>query len=195
MSKLRDTVICFDIETIERPFKDFNKRAEKLEAQYEKDKVAAEGYAKEETKEKYRKLATEKFEKADPERDKEQIVNLYVDQYNMTQEQAEANFNGIINPPEGNYYYQPILREGEKIISRGLLYIPKDPKDATFRLLSNELTKYFDAYLANIIPVATEKGSENFELYLAGPTLEHLDFLKSYGFSVVNKVFTFTKEI
>ncbi len=138
---------------------------------------------------------TEKFEKADPERDKEQIVKLYIEQYNLTQEQAEANFNGIINPPEGNYYYQPILREGEKIISRGLLYIPKDPKDATFRLLSNELTKYFDAYLANIIPVATEKGSENFELYLAGPTLEHLDFLKSYGFSVVNEVFTFTKEI
>jgi len=137
---------------------------------------------------------TVKFEKANPEKDKEQIVKLYIEQYNLTKEQAEANFNGIINPPEG-YYYQPVLRDGEKIISRGLLYIPKDPKDATFRILSNEVTKYFDAYLANIIPIAKEKGAENFELFLGGPTLEHLDFLKSYGFSVEDEAFTYEKEI
>lgn len=137
---------------------------------------------------------TEKFENFDPERDKEQIIKLFTENYNMTAEQAETNFNGIINPPEGQYF-QPILREGDKIISRGLLYIPNEPKDATFRLLSPDPTKYFDAYLANIIPIAKEKGAENFELFLGGPTLEKVDMFKTYGFSVVDEAFTYKKEI
>ncbi len=133
---------------------------------------------------------TEKFENFDPERDKEQIMKLFTEQYDMTSEQAETNFDGIVNPPEGQYF-QPILREGDKIIARGLLYIPDDPKDATFRLLSPNATQYFDAYLANIIPVAKGNGAENFELFLGGPTLEQLDLFKSYGFSVVDEAFTY----
>ncbi len=60
MSKLRDTVICFDIETIERPYKDFTNRAEKIEEIYEKDMLVAESKAKEETKAKYRTIAEDK---------------------------------------------------------------------------------------------------------------------------------------
>ena len=136
----------------------------------------------------------EKYVNFDPVKDKEQIIAIFTGQFNMTQEQAEANFDGIINPPEGEYT-QPILKEGDKIISRGLLYIPKDPKNATFRLPAPEPIKYFDAYLANIIPVAKEKGAENFELYVGGPQLEHLDLFKEYGFSVEDEIFTYEKEI
>ncbi|MFW9922470.1 MAG: hypothetical protein ACFFDW_04180, partial [Candidatus Thorarchaeota archaeon] len=77
--------------------------------------------------------AEEKYQECHPENDKELIVKFFVSQFNMTQEQAENNFNGIINPPEG-IYSQPIIKEDDKLISRGLVYIPKDPKIATFRL-------------------------------------------------------------
>lgn len=137
---------------------------------------------------------TEKYENFDAEKDKEQIIAIFIERFNMTDEQAEANYNGIISPPEG-YYAQPIMREGEKIISRGLMYVPKEPENATFRLPVPEPTKYFDAYLHHIIPAAKEKGAENFQLFLGGPQLEHIDFFKSYGFIVESEVFTYEKEI
>ena len=131
----------------------------------------------------------------DPEKDKEQIVKIFTENFNMTQEAAEANFDGIINPPEG-WYAQPVLKEGDKIISRGLLYVPEDPKKATFRPLSHEPEKYFDSYLAKVTEIAKEKGSEIFQLYLGGPTMKtQLEFFKGYGFEPKTKVLIFDKEV
>ncbi len=140
------------------------------------------------------KEAEEKFEDFHPEKDKEQIIQMFKDNFNFTDEQAETNYNGIINPAEGSYV-MPVLREGDKIISRGLLYFPEDPKNATFRPLVPDSQKYFDAYLTKITKDAKEKGSEIFQLYLGGPQLDQLDFFKSLGFEVKGKVLIFEKEI
>ncbi|NHJ05974.1 MAG: hypothetical protein EAX90_14195 [Candidatus Heimdallarchaeota archaeon] len=135
-----------------------------------------------------------KFDDFHPENDKEEIIQIFKERFNMTDEQAQANFEGIVNPPEG-FYAQPVLREENKIVSRGLLYIPKEPKFATFRLLTPEPLKNFDAYLSKITPIAKEKGSEIFQLFLGGPQLEHLEILKSKGFEVVQEVYNYYKEI
>lgn len=136
----------------------------------------------------------ELFEEFQPDRDKDQIIKLFTETFNMSEEQAEANFNGIVNPPEG-FYSQPIIRKDNKIIARGLLYIPKDPKNATFRPLVPNAEKYFDSYLNFITKIAKEKGAENFQIYIGGPQLEYLDLFKTYGFEVKSKVFTYEKEI
>ena len=135
-----------------------------------------------------------KFEDFHPEKDKEEIIEIFKNNFNMSDEQAQANFEGIINPPEG-FYAQPILRKDNKIVSRGLLYVPKDPKIATFRLLSPDPVEHFDSYLAKITPIAKEKGSEIYQLFLGGPTLQHLDFFKSKGFEVKQKEYDYIKEI
>ncbi len=140
------------------------------------------------------KETKEKFEDFHPEKDKEQIIQLFKDHFNLTDEQAETNYNGIINPLEGSYI-MPVLREGDKIISRGLLYITADPKNAIVRPLVPDPQKYMDAYLTKITKDAKEKGSEIFQLNLRGPQLEQLDFFKSLGFEVKGKVLIFEKEI
>ena len=139
--------------------------------------------------------AKEKFEDFDPEKDKEQIISLFKENFNMSDEQAETNYAGIINPPEG-WYAQPVLREDNKIISRGLLYIPKDPKFATFRPLTPDPQKHFDAYFSKVITIAKEKGSEIFQLFLGGPTMDdQLNFFKTYNFDVKAEYFAYEKEI
>jgi len=142
------------------------------------------------------KDAKEKFENFDPEKDKEQIIQMFKDRFNFTDEQAETNFNGIVNPPEG-WYAMPVLREGDKIISRGLLYIQPEPdqENAIFRPLIPDNEKYFDAYLGMITKIAKDKGAKRFQLFLGGPNLEQLDFFKSVGFDVKGKVLIFEKEI
>ena len=136
-----------------------------------------------------------KFENFDPEKDKEQILKIFTETYKMTEEAALANFEGIINPPEG-FYVQPVLREGDKIVQRGLLYIPKDPKNATFRPLTPNPEKNFDSYLALITDIAKDKGAEVFQLYLGGPPMEkQYEFYKGYGFEAVSKVLIFDKEV
>lgn len=135
-----------------------------------------------------------KYQEFDPEKDKEMIVDFFVKQFNMTPEQAENNFNGIVNPPEG-IYSQPIIKEGDKIISRGLVYVPKDPKIATFRIPAPNPIEYFDSYLAYITKFAKAKGVETFELFLGGPQLEHSEFFKSKGFKSLYEVHKYEKEI
>lgn len=136
-----------------------------------------------------------KFVDFDHEKDKEQILKIFTETFNMTEEAAQANYDGIIKPPEG-WYAQPVLKEGDKIIARGLLYVPEDPKKATFRPLTPDPEKHFESYLAKVTEIAKEKGSEVFQLYVGGPTMEtQLEFFKKYGFEPATKVLIFDKEV
>ncbi|MHA1210948.1 MAG: hypothetical protein ACTSSH_00670 [Candidatus Heimdallarchaeota archaeon] len=134
------------------------------------------------------------FDDFDPEKDSEQLVQWFIDKFNMTKEQAEANIDGIIKSEEG-YYAQPIIREGDKIVTRGLVYVPKEEPVAVFRPLTPNPKKNFDAYLAKITEFAKEKGAEKFQVFFGGPALDDLDFYKSFGFEVISKVLIFEKEI
>ncbi|NHJ84964.1 MAG: hypothetical protein FK734_05850 [Asgard group archaeon] len=134
------------------------------------------------------------YENFDPERDKEEIIQIFKDQFNMTEEQAEANFDGIINPPEG-FYAQPILREDGKIVSRGLLFVPADPKTAIIRHLTPDPKKHFDSYLETISNIAKEKGSEEFQLGIFGPAVANIDFYKEHGFAIESEFYIYEKEI
>ena len=142
------------------------------------------------------KEAKVKYENFYPEKDNEQIVQMFKDQFNFTDEQAETNYKGIVNPPEG-WYAMPVLREGDKIISRGLLYIQPEPnqENAIFRPLIPDPEKHFDSYLSMITKIAKEKGAKRFQMYLGGPNLNQKDFFKSVGFDVKGKVLIFEKEI
>ncbi|MBN1330704.1 MAG: hypothetical protein JXA54_14620 [Candidatus Heimdallarchaeota archaeon] len=136
-----------------------------------------------------------KFEDFNPERDKEQLIQFFKENFNMNDEQAKTNFDGIVNATEG-YYYQPIIREENKIVLRGLVYVPKgNPEVAVFRPLVPEPKKYFDSYLGKITEFAKEKGALKFEVYFGGQALEMLDFYKSHGLEVTNEVFIYEKEI
>ncbi|MHA1366670.1 MAG: hypothetical protein ACTSXA_11215 [Candidatus Heimdallarchaeota archaeon] len=136
-----------------------------------------------------------KFVDFDPVKDREQIVKIFTEKFNMTEEAAQTNFDGIIKPPEG-WYAQPVLKEDDKIVARGLLYIPEDPKIATFRPLSPDPEKHFDSYLAKVTEIAKEKGSEKFQLFVGGPNMKsQFEFFKGYGFEVGFKVLIYDKEV
>lgn len=136
----------------------------------------------------------ERFNEFDPEQDEEQLIQFYKDHFNMSDEQARTNFEGIIKSEDG-LYFQPVFKEGDKIISRGLLFIPKDSHNASFRPLVPDPTKYFEEYLAYITKIAKEKEIEKFQLTLGGAQLDHLEHYKLYGFEVTNKIFYYEKEI
>ncbi|NHJ41002.1 MAG: hypothetical protein FK731_13305 [Asgard group archaeon] len=134
------------------------------------------------------------FEDFDPIRDKEQLIELYKASYNWTDEQAIANFESIVNPQEG-FVYQPVIREDDKIISRGLLIIDKELKYALFRPLKPDSVKYFDDYFVYVIEKAKSKNVKNFQFFLGGEALSELDFWKSYGFKVKGELFLYEREI
>lgn len=145
-------------------------------------------------KAKPKKITGKKFEDFDPIKDREQLIELYKQNYNWTDEQATANFESIVNSQEG-FIYQPVLREGEKIISRGLLQITDDLQYALFRPLKPDLKKYFDDYFAYVIDKANSKNVKTFQFFLGGPALSELDFWKSYGFEVKGELFLYEKEL
>ncbi|HUT81096.1 MAG TPA: hypothetical protein VMZ29_07825 [Candidatus Bathyarchaeia archaeon] len=137
----------------------------------------------------------DKFIDFEPERDKEQLIQYFQDNFNMSKEQATANFDGIVNVTDG-FYNQPIIREGDKITSRGLVYVSKEnPEIATFRPLTPDPNKYIDSYLARITKFAKEKGAKKFEVYFGGQALDTLDLYKAHGFKVATEVFIYEKEI
>ncbi len=142
------------------------------------------------------KESKEKFEHFDPEKDKEEIIQMFKDNFNFTDEQAATNYEGIVNPPEG-WYAMPVLRKDGKIISRGLLYIQPEPnqENAIFRPLIPDPQKYHDSYFSMISKIAKEKGAKRFQIYLGGPNLEQKDFYKSIGFEVKGKGLIYEKEI
>ncbi|MBK5113890.1 MAG: hypothetical protein KGD59_06685 [Candidatus Heimdallarchaeota archaeon] len=145
-------------------------------------------------KAKPKEISDKKFVDFDPIKDREQLIELYKTNYNWSDEQAIANYESIINPQEG-FIFQPVLREGEKIISRGLLQITDDLKYALFRPLRPDTKKYFDDYYSYIIDKAKSKNVKIFQFFLGGPALSELDFWKSYGFEVKGELFLYEKEI
>lgn len=145
-------------------------------------------------KAKPKKITDKKFVDFDPVKDREQLIALYKNNYNWSDEQAIANFESIVNYQEG-LIFQPVLREGDKIISRGLLQIPNDLKYALFRPLRPDPEKYFDDYFAYVIDKAKSNNAKIFQFFLGGTALSELDFWKSYGFVVKGELFLYEKEI
>ncbi|NHJ47325.1 MAG: hypothetical protein FK733_06000 [Asgard group archaeon] len=141
-----------------------------------------------------KKTTNKKFEDFDPVRDRDQLIELYKENYNWTDEQAIANFESIVNYKEG-YIFQPILREGDKIISRGLLQITDDKKFALFRPMRPDSRLYFDDYFDFVIAKAKSHNVKTFQFFLGGSALSELDFWKSYGFEVKGELFLYEKEI
>jgi hypothetical protein len=135
------------------------------------------------------------YEDFDPEKDKEQLIQFYKDNFNMTDEQAKTNYEGIISGEGGGSYYQPIQREKDKIVSRGLVFISnEDPKTATVRPLFPD-NKNFEAYMSKAAEFAKDKGVEKFQMYFGSQILDQIDFYKKKGFEVKGEVFIFEKEI
>ena len=131
----------------------------------------------------------------DHEKDREQLIQFYIDNFNMTEEQATTNYDGIISGEGGGTYSQPIQREKDKIVARGLVFVPnEDPKTATVRPLFPD-NKNFDAYLSKAAEFAKGKGAEKFQMYFGGQVLDQLDFYKDKGFEVKSEVFIYEKEI
>ena len=145
-------------------------------------------------KAKPKKISDKNFVDYDPVKDREQLIELYKKNYNWSEEQAITNFESIMDPQEG-FIFQPVLREGDKIISRGLLQITDDLEYALFRPLRPDSEKYFDDYLAYIIDKAKSKNVKIFQFFLGGSALSELDFWKSYGFEVKGELFLYEKEI
>ena len=131
----------------------------------------------------------------DPEKDREQLIQFYINQFNMTDEQAKTNYEGIISGQGGGSYFQPIQRDKDKIVARGLVFIPnEDPKTATIRPLFPD-SKNFEAYLSKAAEFAKDKGVEKFQMFFGGQIIDQIDTYKEKGFEVKGEVFIFEKEI
>ncbi|NHJ41255.1 MAG: hypothetical protein FK731_14580 [Asgard group archaeon] len=134
------------------------------------------------------------FEDFEPERDKEQLIQFYKDNFNMTDEQATTNYEGIISGEGGGTYYQPIQREKDKIVARGLVFVPnEDPKTATIRPLFPD-NKNFEAYLSKAIEFAKGKGTEKLQMFFGGQIIDQIDFYKDKGFEIKGEAFIYEKE-
>jgi hypothetical protein len=131
----------------------------------------------------------------DPEKDRKGLIKFYMEQFNFTEEQATTNFDGIISGEGDGSYCQPLHKEGDKIIARGLVFVPnEDPKTATLRPLA-PVTDNFEAYLSKAAEFAKEKGAEKIQMYFGGQQLDQLDFYKKKGFEVQGEYHIYEKEI
>jgi hypothetical protein len=130
-----------------------------------------------------------------PDKDRDILIKFYMEQFNFTEEQAIANYEGII-AGEGGYTYRQLLHKKEnKLVARGLVVVPdEDPKIATLRPLA-PVTDNFDDYLSKAAEFVKEKGSEKIQMYFGGPALDQLDFYKKKGFEVQGEYFIYEKEI
>ncbi|NHJ47268.1 MAG: GNAT family N-acetyltransferase [Asgard group archaeon] len=131
----------------------------------------------------------------DPEKDKDILIKFYMEQFNFTEEQAIANYEGIIAGEGGFTYCQLLHKEEGKIVARGLVVVPnEDPKTATLRPLA-PVTDNFESYLSKAAEFAKGKGAEKIQMYFGGPQLEQLDFYEKKGFEVQGKFYIYEKEI
>lgn len=143
---------------------------------------------------KFNKEAKIEFQDFDPKEDKEAIITLFKEHFNMTEEQATANFEGIVSNADAKYN-QPIIKKDGKIVARGLVAIQEDDQPAIFRPLVPDPQKHFDAYMKKAVEIAKKEGAKSFRTFLFGPALEHREFYEKHGIVTDNEVLIYEKEI
>jgi hypothetical protein len=129
------------------------------------------------------------------ERDLEQMIQIFVEKLEQTEEYSRANFDRIIKDKE-NFPIHLIIREKDQIVGRLLAYKnPNDSKVFNLGSMYMEDDKFFDPLILKAIQMMKSLGAEKTNIFLFGPTIAMEELYRSIGFTKSGEIDLFEKEI
>ncbi len=129
----------------------------------------------------------------DKERDLEELVQIFMNELGMTEEQAQQNFEVIETSEDIIGHY--VIRDDEKIVARTYVAKNADLPEVYVGYIYALEDKYRLQLIAKAVETCKEKGIDNLNALLFGGMIAKLDEYEKIGFSKLNSSSMYEKEI
>ncbi len=127
------------------------------------------------------------------ERDLDELIQIFIAELGMTEEQAKNNFEVIENSEEIIGHY--VIRDEEKIVARTYIAKNSDLTELYVGYIYALEEKYRHQLIAKAVEVCREKGIEDIRAVLFGGMVSKLEEYKNMGFKKLNASSMYEKEI
>ncbi|MCE7735456.1 MAG: hypothetical protein GPJ54_11300 [Candidatus Heimdallarchaeota archaeon] len=138
------------------------------------------------------------IQELDLEKHGEALIRIFRDEFGLTQEAAENNFNLIKSFDQSNIISHSVIFKGDVIIGRLLLYNPYPDADVAF--LGNIYAEsgneelFYDLFVKHLVKKAKEKGVSKINKTIMGDRLQTSRYEK-YGFKFDNVIQSYEKQL
>ena len=129
----------------------------------------------------------------DKERDLDQLVEIFVKELGMTEEQAIQNFE-VIDTAE-NILGHYVVRVDDKIVARTFAQIDPEQNESYVGYIYATDEKYRKQLISKIVHQCKEKGIEEVKSFLFGGMVDKIDEYKEMGFEKQGKSMLFEKKL
>lgn len=126
------------------------------------------------------------------ETDLDQIIKIFIEQYNYTEEQAIRNFEAFRN--NANVYAHLVVKEKNEIKGRALAYFTEDPKVAINGYIYGE-SKIREMLQREIFRKSKEKKVEKLQMTFNRQNVDKIQLYEEFGFKLLKKIMLFEKDI
>lgn len=126
------------------------------------------------------------------ERDLEDLVQIFIENLGMTEEQAKQNFEVIENSEEVIGHY--VIRDDEKIVARTYIAKNNDSPELYVGYIYSLDDKYRNQLISKAIEVCKEKGIDEIRAVLFGGMVSKLKEYEDMGFRKLNASSMYEKE-
>ncbi|MHA1513974.1 MAG: hypothetical protein ACTSPF_00390, partial [Candidatus Heimdallarchaeaceae archaeon] len=127
------------------------------------------------------------------ERDLDELVEIFVKELGMTEEQATQNFE-VIDTTEaviGHF----IIRKDDKIVARTYAQVNPELNEAYVGYIYATDDKYRQELVSKIVNLCKEKDIAELKSFLFGGMMEKLEDYKAMGFKQESKSAMYEKEL
>ncbi|NPD90347.1 MAG: hypothetical protein HGN29_16665, partial [Asgard group archaeon] len=128
----------------------------------------------------------------DYEKDLDQMIKIFLDEYGYTEELARSNFD-LIKNSEGVYAHL-LVKENDVIKGRALAYVTDNPKIATNAYIYGE-SKFQRALQKEIFKKSKEREVEKMQMFFNPQSEDRIQTYEEFGFKLECKAILFEKDI
>jgi len=136
---------------------------------------------------------TEDVEAYDKERDLDELVQIFVKELGMTEEQAVQNFDLIDNSENILGHY--VVRKDDKIVARTYAALNQEEPTVTIGYIYATDEDSKKQLVSKIINASKEKEIKNVQSFLFGGMIAKLEEYEALGFQKVGKASLFEKKL
>jgi hypothetical protein len=129
----------------------------------------------------------------DKDRDLEELVQIFIKELGMTEEQALQNFEVIENSEEMIGHF--VIRDGKKIVARTYVAKNTDLPEIYVGYIYAVEDKYRNQLISKAVEVCKEKGIDDLRALLFGGMVAKLGEYEQLGFTKISESSMYEKEV